>query len=415
MNNIEINFDRLKEDITRLGEIGESPDRGVYRMAFSPADMEARYWLKDRLVQAGIEASLDGAANVIGILPGSDVNLPAVLSGSHLDTVPGGGKLDGSLGVLIVLEAMRTILENNIPLKRSIELIGFSDEEGRFGGMIGSEALCGQVTPDKIHNSVDLTGIKLIDCMAQQGLDAMDLLRLRRKSESIHSFLELHIEQGPVLDNSGHSIGIVSNITGLFKWSIRLIGAPDHAGTTPMNMRKDALQGLAEFSGEIPRILEENGTEHSRATIGRVELYPGAANTVPGKVEFSLDVRDGDHAVLKDLSDAFRKALSAIARRRGLMFEFDILSQIDGVDCDKKIMDVIQQESDSLGYKSMVLPSGAGHDAQIMSTLAPIGLIFVPSVGGKSHSSAEWTHWQDIRNGANVVLHVLTRLAQAEN
>ncbi|MBZ0257849.1 M20/M25/M40 family metallo-hydrolase, partial [bacterium] len=187
----------------------------------------------------------------------------------------------------------------------------------------------------------------------------------------------------------------------------------DHAGTTPMNMRRDAFNGLAEFSEEIPRILEEHGGEHSVATIGKVQLFPGTTNTVPGEVEFSFDVRDTSQKILDDLSDAFRRTLSAIARRRQLMFEFEINSEVPPVKCNQKIVKLLSQSADEIQVPYLVMPSGAAHDAQIMAHITDVGMVFVPSRGGKSHSPAEWTHWEDIRTGANVYLNATLKLAEA--
>jgi N-carbamoyl-L-amino-acid hydrolase len=309
---------------------------------------------------------------------------------------------------------VRTLHEAGVRPERPIEIVAFSDEEGRFGGLFGSQALCGELTPETIHAATDLDGIRLVDAMASHGLDAMDALHARREPSSIHAYLELHIEQGPVLDRTGVPIGVVDDITGLVKWIVRLIGNPDHAGTTPMDMRRDAFQGLAEFAGEIARILEEHGGEDSVATIGRVDLTPGAANTVPGTVEFSLDVRDTSATTLAELSDAFRRALSAIARRRGLMFEFEVLSEVAPQPCDSDIVDLLEQAARDLGVEPRRMPSGAAHDAQILAHLTRVGMLFVPSKDGRSHSPAEWTHMADIEVGANVVLRAVSRLASAE-
>lgn len=412
---LKINFQRLKADILALAEIGKSSDdRGIYRMAFTEADMEARAWLEARIVDGGLDYATDGAANQFGKL-GASPDRPSILMGSHIDSVPAAGHLDGTLGVLTALECLRSIREAGSRLKYGLEMIAFSDEEGRFGGLLGSESLAGDITPERIHNAVDLSGTTLIDAMAAHGLNAMDALQARRSPETIQSYLELHIEQGPVLDRLGHQVGVVEHITGLFKWSIRLIGNANHAGTTPMHMRRDAFHGLAEFSGEIPRILEEHGGENSVATIGRVDLFPGTANTVPGRVEFSLDCRDTSGEVLEALADAFRRALSAIARRRSLMFEFDVLSQVPSVACDPAIVETVAAAADALELRSHRMPSGAVHDAQIMARVAPVGMIFVPSKGGKSHNPAEWTHWEDIEAGANLALQTLLRLGEAEN
>jgi N-carbamoyl-L-amino-acid hydrolase len=214
-----------------------------------------------------------------------------------------------------------------------------------------------------------------------------------------------------VLDSRGVSVGVVEAITGLFKWSVTLIGRADHAGTTPMNMRKDALQGLAEFAGEIPRILEESGGPRSVATIGRVTCYPGATNVVPGRVEFPFECRDTDEVVLGGLAQAFRRGLSAIARRRDLMFEFDITSQVAPVHCDPRVVQSIEEIARAAGVEVLRLPSGAAHDAQNLAELTRAGMIFVPSKEGRSHSPAEWTAWEDIEIGANVLLNTVYRLA----
>jgi len=410
MNELRINSRRLREDIDTLSRIGRREDQGIYRMAFSAGDMAGRHWFHQRITDGGLEFHQDGAANLYARLQW-DENTPSMMAGSHLDTVPGAGHLDGALGVVCALEALRVLKEADITLKRPLEAVSFSDEEGRFGGMLGSQAVAGLVTPEYLYNACDLEGVSLADAMAGQGFDVQEALHAQRISGSIHAYVELHIEQGPVLDRQGISIGIVDAITGLFKWEIRLIGAANHAGTTPMNMRADAFQGLAEFAGQIDRVLAEYGSPHSTATIGRAELMPGAANVIPGQVVFSLDVRDTDLHTLETLADALRRTLSVISRRRGLMFEFAVLSEIAPVQCAATVVDAIDDSVNALGLSSTHLRSGAAHDAQIIAAMAPAGMIFVPSKEGRSHSSAEWTAWNDIEAGANTLLNTLRRLA----
>jgi beta-ureidopropionase / N-carbamoyl-L-amino-acid hydrolase len=405
-----IDMVRLRQDILDLSRVGRDAEARLNRRAFTDGDRQGRDWFRQRLAVAGLDLFQDGAANLHGRL-GHDGVRPAVVMGSHLDTVPGGGPLDGALGVLVGLEVLRTVKASGIELRHPLEVIDFSDEEGRFGGMFGSQALAGQLTPERIQGARDLQGISLVDAMAAWGLDANDALGARRDPATIHAFLELHIEQGPVLDRKRIPIGVVEAITGLFKWEVRLKGQPNHAGTTPMDMRIDAFQGLAEFGGEVNRILEEHGGPNSRATIGRVELHPGAANTIPGQATFSLEVRDTDERVLKTLSDAARRTLSSIARRRGLMFEFDVLSEITPTRCDPGLQDLISTEADAMGLPFLRMPSGAAHDTQSMSAVARTGMIFVPSLEGRSHSSGEWTNWEDIEAGANLMLRSVLALA----
>ena len=410
MNPLTINFTRLKDDIQTLAGIGRGQDHGLYRMAFTEADMEARAWLKTRIEEAGLDYFLDGAANIHARLRW-DGERPSVITGSHLDTVPGAGHLDGALGVLSGLECLRSLKEQNIVTRYPLEAIAFTDEEGRFGGMFGSMAFCGLLSPDSILQARDLKGIALVDAMAAQGLDAMAALDAQRKPDTVHSFVEMHIEQGPVLDRQHLHIGVVDAISGLFKWQVRLIGESNHAGTTPMNMRRDAMQGLAELACEIPRVLEEHGSPRSVATIGRVELFPGAANVVPGKAEFSLEVRDTGEKTLAELADAFRRVISAIARRRDLMFEFEVLSELQPAKSAAGIVETISDVCLELGVNSTRMHSGAAHDTQFLSRITRAGMIFVPSKDGRSHSPSEWTSWEDIEIGANVLLNTLYRLA----
>ena len=410
MKTLSVNRERLQSDIETLAEIGRQPDHGIYRMAFSEGDVQGRTWFKQRIEDANLEFHQDGAANLHARL-NWDGKRPSVMMGSHLDTVPGAGHLDGALGVLVALECLRCIKEDGCQLDFPLEAVAFSDEEGRFGGMLGSQAMAGMLSPESVHAAVDLEGVTLVEAMQAVGLNALDSLHAKRSPESIHAFLELHIEQGPILDSMGISIGNVDAIAGLFKWDINLIGTANHAGTTPMDMRNDAFMGMSELASQLQRILDENGSARSVATIGKVELFPGAANVVPGRVDFSLEARDTDAVVLESLADAFRKALSAIARRRGLMFEFKILSEIPPVKCDKGILDTTENVAKSLGYPLLQMASGAAHDAQIMATFTRSGMIFVPSKDGRSHSIAEWTDMDDIEKGANVALNSLYRIA----
>ena len=412
MTSLRIDLPRLQADIEALAEIGRAEDGGLYRMAFSPGDLAGRAWLQQRIQDAGLGFYQDGAANIHARLHWDGVR-PSVMSGSHLDTVPGAGHLDGALGVLAALECLRRIQELGLPLRHALEAVAFSDEEGRFGGLFGSQAIAGLLTPERIHQARDLDGISLTEAMAACGYDAMQALHARRSPESLAAFVELHIEQGPVLDRQGCSVGVVSGIAGLFKWEIRLAGVANHAGTTPMDLRSDAFQGAAEFATALERILDEHGSPRSVATIGRLELKPGAANVVPGLAQFSLDVRDTDADILAALGQACRRTLSSIARRRGLMFEFGVLSEIAPVKCDPGIIATIGRAAAELGIESLALHSGAAHDTQIMNHVTRTGMIFVPSREGRSHSTAEWTALEDIERGANTLLNTLYQLAGA--
>ncbi len=410
LTKMRVNLDRIKADVETLASIGRcDEDQGLYRMAFTDADIEARKWLLDRIDNAGLISRSDGAANIFGVLA-SDHDSPSLVVGSHLDTVPCAGSLDGSLGVVVGLECLRVINQADYLPDRDVELVAFSDEEGRFGGMLGSEAFIGNINPLSVQHASDASGFTLSEAMLSQGLDPSKVMEARRNPSTIDRYLELHIEQGPVLDHKGLNVGVVDEITGLFRWNLKLIGESNHAGTTPMEMRRDAFMGLADFAHEIPRILDEIGSESARATVGQAEIQPGAPNTVPGMVAFTLDVRDTNQELLEALKDAFHRALVVICRRRQLKFDMNEVSSIDPVRCDSEIIKILEEGVTELGLKALRMPSGAAHDAQIMGRLYPVGMIFVPSRGGKSHSPDEWTSWTDIEAGANLLLHAILKL-----
>ena len=410
---MRVNLERIKETLLQLSEIGfNEGDKGIYRLGFSDADWAARQWLIDLLDREGFSPHMDGAGNVFGHYGTADA--PTITIGSHLDSVPAGGIFDGSLGVVAGLEILRLCKEHDATLRHPIELVATSEEEGRFGGMLGAQAIAGELTPEFILNAHDPEGNRLADAMKSCGLDPLKALEARRTQDSMRAFVELHIEQGPVLDQSGKTIGIVDNIAGVFKWIINLKGKADHAGTAPMNMRSDAFMGLADFAHEIPRIIDENGTERSRLTVGKVDLKPGSPHTIPGQAIFTLVGRDSSSKVMERLCDACRVVLSSIARRHKLMFEYEQTSWLDPADCSSTIVELLERKTVEAGLTYQHMPSGAGHDTQFMTHVTDAGMLFVPSVAGISHAPDEWTHWEDIEAGCGVLLEAILELAGSD-
>lgn len=407
-----INISRIESDLYKLAEFGANPQgQGITRQGFTDPDLAARRWVLDYFMDHGMTASMDGAGNVIGHYGPTDK--PALLIASHLDSVPMGGMFDGVLGVIAGLEVVRVIRERNIELTHPIEVIGTSEEEGRFGGMLGAQALSGHITLDWLEQATDPDGQYLKDAMADFGFDYHNVLHARKAPDDLLGFLELHIEQGPVLEAEQKSIGIVEGISGVFKWHVQLIGKADHAGTAPMNMRSDAFMGMADFGHEIYRIIDEEGTDKTRITIGRIDMKPGFAHTVPGEVDFTLVGRDMDEEVMRNVANTCRKVLSSIARKHRLMFEYREMSWLPPVPCDPGMIDRIEAAAQRRGYSHMRMPSGAGHDAQFFTDITPTGMIFVPSQGGVSHAPDEWTHWNDIEQGCNVLLDTVLPLVTA--
>lgn len=411
MSTLAINLERLKSDLLSLFEIGYNPEtKGVTRLGFTEADTRAKQWLKERFEHEGFWSYIDQAGNVVG-RANAEQPSQVVATGSHIDSVISGGMFDGTLGVLAGLEVLRVLRDHDITPATPVEVYAFAEEEGRFGGMMGVQALIGELTPDWLMSAHDVNGVKLQDEMRACGLDPMRALEARVDPDYFKSYIELHIEQGPVLDTIRKPIGVVESISGVYKWIVRLIGKSNHAGTAPMNMRSDAFMGLANFANEIPRIIAEEGSDKSRLTVGKVDLKPGHAHTVPGEVEFTLVGRDTDGDVMQALADSCRKVLSAIARKHKLMFEFEQMSWLEPQPMSDAIIKLIAEQANRLDLPHEHMPSGAGHDAQHMAKVTQAGMIFVPSVNGISHAPDEWTHWQDIEKGANVLLHSLHKLA----
>lgn len=407
---VNINLDRLKSTLLELADIGfNQEDHGVYRSGFSAADMQARYWLRDLARDEGFISDMDGAGNVwFGL---GELDKPAVVIGSHLDSVPAGGIFDGALGVIAGFEVLRCIKEHEIELTAPIRVVATAEEEGRFGGMFGAQAITGQLNMDWLMSAHDADGVFLTDAMRAQGLNPMDALEVAWPPGSMQSFLELHIEQGPVLEKENIPIGVVDGISGVFNWIVRLNGKADHAGTAPMDMRSDAFMGLADFAHEIPRIIDENGTDKTRITVGKVELQPGYPHTVSGKAVFTIVGRDMSEAVMKEIAEACDKALLAIARRHRLGYEREEVSWLAPSYCSENIIELMMRKSDARGLPYKRMPSGAGHDVQFFTEVTQAGLLFIPSVNGVSHAPDEWSHWHHVEMGANVLLDCV--LAQA--
>ncbi|MEJ2457215.1 MAG: Zn-dependent hydrolase [Novosphingobium sp.] len=413
-----VNIERVESDIHAIAQFGfNEADRGVYTQGFSEADMAARQWVRDRFEELGMAHRMDGAGNVIGRYgpaEGPD-SPPCVIIGSHLDSVPAGGIFDGVLGVVAGLECVRVLRENGVVPAFPIEVIATSEEEGRFGGMLGAQAMTGRVTLDWLDTARDEHGFMLKDAMKAAGLDSHDVLHAYRRPEDIRAFLEVHVEQGPVLDTEKTTIGIVEGISGVFKWNCRLIGKPDHAGAAPMDMRSDALMGMVDFAHEISRIIDEEGTDKSRITIGHVALKPGFPHTVPGEADFTIVGRDLEEEVMQRLSDACRRVLSSIARKHKLKFEYAEMSWLLPAYCDEGIRALMERKVQELGYSYRTMPSGAGHDVQFFCNHTKAGMFFVPSVNGVSHAPDEWTHWTDIERGCQLLLECVRELACGED
>lgn len=409
---LTIRLERLKADIETVNAIGKSKGiPGVNRISFSDADMAGRRWLMERMKEAGLKARMDAAGNVFGrwAPDGVSADRPAVLAGSHLDTVPQGGAYDGTLGVCAALEAVRTMKEAGLTPLRPVEVVCTADEEGRFGGMFGSQAICGEIDQDWIEAAVDETGVRLVDAMHEHSLDPRKIKP--RDLGEIALFLELHIEQGPILERVGLAIGVVNAISGVFNWTVTLTGEANHSGTTPMDMRRDAFRGLAEFGAAIPVILKQAGGPETRLTVGQVELSPNFPHSVAGSAVFSIIGRDIEETRMVALASACEAAIDQAADAHGLAIDIARKSWLPPTRLDDDVCAQLLKLARDAGYSSRVMVSGAGHDAQTFARHVPAGLIFAPSAHGISHSPDEHTEWADIEKSANVFTRAIAHFA----
>ena len=407
-----IDVARLRQTLAGINRFGFNPETGGYnRLGYSEADMAARAWFENEMRASGLVVRRDAVANLFGRF-GPD-NGPRIMAGSHLDTVPEGGAFDGALGTCIGLECVRAMQDAGLEPAHPIEVVATAEEEGRFGGMLGSRTMAGLVTREGIESAAGPDGTTLSAAMAAHGLRALDALHAGLPEGHAKAWLELHIEQGPVLEAAGIPVGIVSSVAGVCNLNISFEGRANHSGTTPMHLRADALAGLVAVSTAIAALIEENGTEHSRITIGKADLYPNHVHTVPGRCEFVANIRDIDADIMRRLRDRIEGTAYKAANAHGLICHVNETTWLDPVTLDPGLADLLRDEAARLGLRAKTMPSGAGHDAQTMQNLCPSALIFIPSRNGVSHSPEEWSDWAHVEQGANLMLAALVRLSQA--
>ncbi len=404
-----LDLKRLRGLLEGINGFGRDPATGGFdRVAFSPADMAVRGWLAQRMAAEGLAVRRDAAGNVFGRFGAGGGAV--VLAGSHLDTVPQGGAYDGALGVAVALECALALRDAGIALARPLEVVATADEEGRFGGMLGSQAIAGSVPPGWVEAATDAGGVPLAMAMRAAGLDPSAVPQAARPAAEVAAFVELHIEQGPILEAAQVPVGLVTAISGCCVWGVGLGGVANHSGTTPMSLRADAFAGLAEIAAGVPGLIGALGTDQSRLTIGHVAVSPNEVHTIPGRADFSVVLRDTDEAVMRRLAEALRARIAEVAARHRLAAEVTERSWLPPVALDRGHRQAARAAADRAGVAALDMPSGAGHDAQTMQGLCPSALIFVASKGGISHAPAEHTAWADIEAGAQVMLELLTDL-----
>lgn len=408
---LHVNPDRLRSDFETLSAFGALDGGGISRTTFSDAHLGARAWFLERARAAGLETRVDPAANHSAILPTRVPDAPTLLLGSHLDSVRRAGRYDGALGVICALEVLRAVRDADLTLPVALEAIDFTDEEGTLVGTLGSWALAGRLTADVLEAPRGNREL-LVAELGRMGMTEHDLLSARRDPATLVGFLELHIEQGPVLEQADIDIGIVTGIVGSSSFRVVFEGEARHAGTTPMSGRRDAAVGAAAFVLGVRDVVTRD-FPHCVATVGDIEIEPGSFNVVPGTARLRMECRSLDATELT----ALERALSERARAEAAAFRLDVTVERVGrwepTPTDPRLRAALSGAAAALGLSTMELSSGAGHDAQALAPLTPTAMVFVPSVGGISHEPRERTSWDDCVNGANVLLGATVQLAMA--
>lgn len=411
---LTVNEDRLVSDLEELGRFGRNEQGGVDRESFSQTDQEARRWLISRCQEAGLEVRTDSIGNMVISSPVLEAAAPdkaPVWSGSHIDAVPNGGIFDGPLGSLAAVECLRRLHETQTPLARPVQAVVFSDEEGSYASLLGSTALTHGFTTEQLSDLSSRYGQPLAEALPAAGGDLAGAAELKLAPGSVHASVELHIEQGPVLEETGTQIGVVTAIVTMGGGTVRFTGKADHAGTTPLDRRQDASLAAAQFILALPQKVRAISPD-AVATTGIIRVEPSSANVVPESVEIVVDFRDPSREKAEQLKTAVLEAAQAAADEHSVRFTDGLKPLVDGAVMDSGIRQVIAEVAAGHVFSTMDIPSGAGHDSQNMAAIAPTGMIFVPSTGGHSHSPAEHTPWPDVIRGANTLLGTLTALAK---
>ena len=410
---METKVERIQRDIETLAQYSQVQGIGCTRYTYTKEFAQARDYIVSQMKAAGLSVREDAVGTVIGRMEGRNPSAPIIMTGSHFDTVKTGGRFDGAAGVVAALETARTLHDEGFVPERPIEFVALPEEEGaRFGGgLFASRAMCGQLYENELETYKDSDGVSVAQAMREYGLDPAKADEARRKKGEIDMFLELHIEQGPVLENEKVDVGIVEAIVGIKCFNVYVYGRSDHAGTTPMNMRADTMLATARaiVAGTDKARELDDGTV---VTFGRVETQPGAFNIVAKETLFDIDCRSKTLESVDKVIDAVRASLErSQAENAGLSFRIVEKLTAQPVLMKPEIQELLEKEAAQAGISTRKMLSGAGHDAMVMGSLCDVAMIFVPSRGGRSHVPEEWTDYEDLRKGAELLCRCVRQLA----
>lgn len=406
VTSLRVDEDRIARRIFELAKIGINERGENYRVAYSDGDLEGRTYFMDLMKKAGLDVSIDAAGNIIGKRAGKDASKKPIAFGSHIDMVPNGGNYDGALGSFAALEIIEVLNENKIITEHPLEVLIFQNEEG---GLVGSRAMTGNLKKEAL-DQMSASGLTIKEGIKKLGGDPDNLDEAVRKSGALKAFIEIHIEQSKVLESQNFDVAIIEGIVGIEDWAIVVEGMANHAGSTPMNDRQDALIAASKLVLAVNEVV--NSFEGSQVgSVGKIRVEPGAPNVIPGKAEMSLQMRDLSTEKIMQMFAAIEKRADQIAEETNtkISFTHSNLSNAPKM-ASKEIQDKMIVAANSLNISNIKMQSGAGHDVQEMAALGPIGLVFIPSKDGISHNPKEYSSPKQMANGANVMLHTVLLL-----
>lgn len=403
---LSVNGKRIESRIFELAKFGVDEKGRNYRVAYTKGDIEARAWFMELMKKAGLDPTIDAAGNIIGKRKGKNASLKPIAFGSHIDMVPDGGNYDGTLGSISALEVIEILNENNVVTEHPLEVIIFANEEG---GTIGSMAMAGRITAEGLKQKSQ-SGLTQAEGIKALGGNPDNIQSAKRTKGDIHAWIELHIEQGGILEKEKIQIGVVEGIVGIVHWEVTVEGFANHAGATPMNLRQDALLAASKFVIAVNEVVNSvKGTQVG--TVGKIAVQPGAYNVIPGKVVLGLEIRDLNAAKIEMLFKEMEKRAATIATSTKTKISFERqANESKPALTDKKLQQAINSTAKSLGFSTKFMQSGAGHDSQEIAEIAPAAMIFIPSIGGISHSPKEFSTATDMANGANVLLQTILKI-----
>lgn len=413
---MDIQIDRIMKDFERITSFTKTPQNGCTRFSYSFEDNQARQYLYSKMHELGLSIKVDAIGNIRAKL-GQEINKPSIMIGSHIDTVENGGKYDGLTGVLAALEVIRVIKQEEQPLAHPIELIIFSEEEGSNFGitMLGSKVMTGQYELEELKTIKNVDGVSVYDKVKSFGLDIDNLRNDLLDKHEVEAMIELHIEQGAVLESKNKSIGIVQAIAGMNTYKVTLEGISNHAGTTPMEIRADPMVGAAGIISYMQQAAKLMALPTTVATVGKITCEPNVPNIIPRKVEFFVDIRDVEPKGIEIVSNELESKLKSVSLEHSLTYKLELIGTSETVNLSSRIINTIEKVAIEKEFDYIKMNSGAVHDTAMLNGLTDVGMIFIPSLGGKSHCPDEYTSEKDIEAGCNLMLHVVKSLAVSKN